>query len=237
MPVESNYWARVQKGLVQRLVKRGDNVTAAKLLDCCLDGEWVKEDWGVTYYKFRLLAQESGYDYLLGKTEEIVESLNDVLTATDDRCHSLVVGLVLPEVEDEWREHLRAALRGDRVKNQGVLVTQAPYEYAGLHYRSVTETKIAAALDRAKVLYLPLPVVCYHGKQREPDFLVRSPSGHWGILEVQGEPYHPASTAAQDHERARGFRHFGIPVEFYDAERCYADPDAVVKDFLAIIAK
>jgi hypothetical protein len=57
--------------------------------------------------------------------------------------------------------------------------------------------------------------------------------GKWGILEVMGETYHPASTAMQDHDRARLFKDYGINcMEFYEAKRCMKDPKSVVEDFL-----
>ena len=68
--------------------------------------------------------------------------------------------------------------------------------------------------------------------KKEPDFLVCL-NGKWGILEVMGETFHPSATAIRDHDRARLFKDYGLVViEFYDASRCYSDPEAVVDDFL-----
>lgn len=66
--------------------------------------------------------------------------------------------------------------------------------------------------------------------KREPDFLVCQ-NGKWGILEVMGAEYHPDAT--KDHDRARLFKDYGLTyIEFYNANRCYNDPEGVVGDFL-----
>ena len=70
---------------------------------------------------------------------------------------------------------------------------------------------------------------------REPDFLVCL-GGKWGILEVDGEPFHPASRTVEDHERDRLFKQHGIRVvEHFDATKCYEAPQTVVKKFLEIL--
>ncbi len=70
---------------------------------------------------------------------------------------------------------------------------------------------------------------------REPDFLVCL-GGKWGILEVDGEPFHPASRTVEDHERHRLFKQHGIRVvEHFDATKCYEAPQTVVKKFLEIL--
>lgn len=122
------------------------------------------------------------------------------------------------------------------LSNQGI---GAKVEWQRLRFRSISEKKIAEALDRTGVLYFPnciarlnIPEYPNGRGNREPDFLVCD-KGRWGILEVDGEPFHPASRAAQDHERDRLFRSYGILlVERFDANRCYKQPDLVVKEFL-----
>lgn len=232
-----DYWQRVQKGLVQRLAIKGEGNTALAILNSELTGDWSYEDWGLNYYGIRVISQQIDFDYLQPNEENLQETINKILNGTVERCSSVTICLPLPELEDDWKDNLRSVLRGEKVVNQGVLVSPAPHEYEGLYFRSKTEIQISKALDKAQVVYFPLPVACYNRKHREPDFLVVSRSGKWDILEVQGEPYHPASTATRDHERARAFKRFGIPVEFYDADRCYSDPDGVVRDFLGVISK
>jgi len=68
--------------------------------------------------------------------------------------------------------------------------------------------------------------------KKETDFLICS-NGKWGLLEVMGEAFHPSATAIKDHDRARLFKDYGLVViEFYDATRCYNQPEVVVDDFL-----
>src|SRR5260221_568731 len=94
-------------------------------------------------------------------------------------------------------------------------------------------------LDHAGVLYLAnckarlgLPDARLN---REPDFLVCH-NGKWGMLEGDGEPFHPPSRTVQDHERDRLFKQHGIrAVEHFDATACYETPQAVVKKFLDIL--
>lgn len=116
---------------------------------------------------------------------------------------------------------------------------QTRREWHGLRFRSESELRIAQALERAGVLFLPNckvrlgPVA---GRTtREPDFLICS-HGQWGVLEVDGEPYHPAERTATEHERDRLLKQHGIRVvEHFDAARCFATPDAVVCEFLALL--
>jgi hypothetical protein len=116
-----------------------------------------------------------------------------------------------------------------------MLAAKGPLEHDGLRFRSWTETRIYDALKRRPVLFFPNPAAVLGGgqeEQREPDFLICF-QGKWGLLEVMGEPYHPAATAMKDHERARSFRDFGLRIaEFYAAARCFGEPEAVVEDFL-----
>lgn len=123
--------------------------------------------------------------------------------------------------------------------NTGSLVSDAPIAHDGLRFRSRTETRIYDALKRKKVLFFPNATAVLGGgpEKREPDFLICQ-DGKWGILEVMGEPYHPGATAMRDHDRARLFKDYGLlTVEFYDAARCFNEPDQVINDFLSRLAR
>jgi hypothetical protein len=129
-------------------------------------------------------------------------------------------------------------ISNNEITNQGV---KAPYEWNNLYFRSKTEIKIAEALDRAGVLYYPnckARLNTPEGRNgRESDFLVFH-IGKWGILEVDGEPWHPPSRTVHDHERDRLFKAHGIRiVEHYDATRCWNQPDKVVQEFLEILSQ
>jgi uncharacterized protein YjbI with pentapeptide repeats len=122
-----------------------------------------------------------------------------------------------------------------KASNQGI---NAPHEWKGFYFRSKTEIKIAEALDRANVLFYPNSKARLNEGgvriNKESDFLVFQ-AGKFGILEVDGRPYH--QTAADDHERDRLFKRYGIRViERFDANRCWKEADKVVQEFLEILS-
>lgn len=144
----------------------------------------------------------------------------------------------LIDIDPDWRMELLEIARGRGVHNQAA-DAQNVRLWSNLRFRSESEVHIARALDEAKVLYLPnCRVRLGTGLQRqnrEADFLVCY-EGQWGILEVDGEPFHPPSRTVQDHERDRLFRSHGVRVvEHFDASRCFQEPRAVVEEFLAIL--
>ena len=102
-------------------------------------------------------------------------------------------------------------------------------------FQSETETRIAKALSEAHVLFFPLPAAVAGVQKKEPDFVVCA-DGKWGILEVQGDEFHPPETAAKEHERGRWFQNYGVKVfQIYSATRCYSNPDEVVAEFLKLL--
>jgi uracil-DNA glycosylase family 4 len=124
--------------------------------------------------------------------------------------------------------------------NQGVAFTgdQSLLEWEGLRFRSRSEIKIAQALDRKRVLFFPncrARLGLDDRQTREADFLVCY-RGRWGLLEVDGEPFHPPSRTVADHARDRLFKEHGIRlVEHFDASECFQNPDEVVRRFLALL--
>jgi hypothetical protein len=115
----------------------------------------------------------------------------------------------------------------------------APRMWSGMRFRSESELRLAQALDGAGVLFFPDALARLgppHARQnREADFLVCW-QGAWGILEVDGEPFHGHDRAGTDVERDQLFRQHGLEViEHVDAARCFATPDRVVEEFLAIL--
>ncbi len=149
------------------------------------------------------------------------------------------VRMAVGDVFPEWRETYLTSLRGDNDPlNEAVVATaSAIFNWNGLRFRSRTEAVLAAALAKAKVLFFPLPAAVSELIKREPDFLI-CVDGKWGILEIHGEPFHPPETAAKESDRRRWFVQKGIKVmEFYDATRCYRDPDGVVREFLTILKR
>src|SRR5207249_11659060 len=93
---------------------------------------------------------------------------------------------------------------------------KAAWTWNNLRFRSASETKIAAALDKVQgVWFLPncrgRVGAPEDRKNREADFLVCH-KGKWGILEVDGEAFHPPSRTTEDHERDRLFKLHGMIV-------------------------
>ncbi len=187
-------------------------------------------------------ATEARYlDPTTGIREDICAALRDALPPG-----TWIEGLVLHVVPDEastaspppgWSAPPRAPSDED-VHNQATGF-QTRREWQNLRFRSESELRIAQALERAGVLFLPnckARLGPATGRTtREPDFLICS-HGKWGILEVDGEPYHPPKRTAAEHERDRLFKQHGVwVVEHFDASRCFATPDAVVQEFLAIL--
>ncbi len=145
-----------------------------------------------------------------------------------------------PQFGPQWREQLLEAARGSSVHNQAADVERVII-WKGLRFRSNAEVRIADALDHAKVLFFPncrARLNTPSGRDnKEADFLICQ-DGKWGVLEVDGAPFHPPSMAAQDHERQRLFRHHGILVfERFTANRCWEHPNEVASEFLSILAK
>lgn len=115
----------------------------------------------------------------------------------------------------------------------------APRMWSGIRFRSESELRIAQALDRAGVLFVPgaLARLGLRGarQNREADFLVCA-EGVWGILEVDGAPFHPDAQRDLDAARDHLFAQHGIGIIHHvDAARCFATPDAVVVEFLAML--
>jgi hypothetical protein len=147
--------------------------------------------------------------------------------------------LLLNITGEAWRLEVELTEPDCLSSNAGTIVEPGPVIHDGLHFRSKTETRIYDVLKARKVLFFPNPaaVLGGDGRKKEPDFLICL-DGKWGILEVMGDPYHNGLTAVADHDRARIFKDYGILViEFYDAARCYNNPEAVVDDFLRRLQK
>src|SRR5690606_25564618 len=118
------------------------------------------------------------------------------------------------------RAELEGIARGKTVSNN-----QGKYTWRYLNFASQTEIRIAQALDAVGVLFFPNSKARLNGpdgrENRIPDFLVCK-DGKWGILEVDGEEWHPATRAVHDHARDRYFVKHGIRVvQHFDATDCY----------------
>jgi hypothetical protein len=174
-----------------------------------------------------------------GESRLIFEALAAALPYDENLSH--VEARATVHVPDpNWRTELLELAKGKGVSNQAS-GADTHHLWQRFKFRSATEIKIAEALDRAGVLFFPLPkarVVTESGRMNvEPDFVVCH-EGRWGILEVDGEPFHPAERSAIEHDRDRLFRRHGVVcVERFDAKRCYANPDKTVEEFLLLMVK
>jgi hypothetical protein len=117
------------------------------------------------------------------------------------------------------------------------------FHWKGLRFRSPAEIKIAEALDRAGVLYLPNCMARLNTpegrKNKEADFLVCCETKRgfkWGIIEVDGR-YHTAYRRVEEQQRERVFEHSGVRVYRFDAKRCHDQPDNVVREFIELLDK
>lgn len=143
-------------------------------------------------------------------------------------------------IGEGWRAELLERARGLGIDNQGIPVDSEHLRtWNNLRFRSESEVKIAGALDEAGALYWPncksrlgKPT---ERRNLEADFLVCW-RGKWGILEVDGEPFHPPERRTQEQERDRGFHLSGVKVvQHFDADRCYRHPRDVVRSFLMVL--
>lgn len=158
----------------------------------------------------------------------------------DTYIRHLTVHAELIDIDSDWRTELLEIARGKGVHNQAVMAKSARI-WKNLRFRSQSEVRIAQALDRMDVLFLPNCMARLGSvagrRNREADFLICY-EGKWGILEVDGEPFHPPTRTVKDHERDRLFRSHGIlVVEHFDASECYKNPEEVVGTFLKILKR
>lgn len=121
------------------------------------------------------------------------------------------------------------------VGNQASIAGLACYADGGLRFRSRSEMLFARELRRRDLPFLALPAYSWHGRLREPDFIVLV-GGRPYAVEIHGAPYHPSGRTAIDYERDLIYRLAGIDVVVLDAERIRNDPSAAVDVVLSIAA-
>lgn len=242
LPTPDEQIASAAKFLIE-----GDDDEAASIILACqvADVRVVRTDrWDgrFTYeVEIDLSGPRAAFDAIKDRDNPIYEKVLAALSAVQEHnCHVAGVDIRTERmtVDPDWRQELIEIARGGRVHNQAATAKNFRL-WQNLRFRSATEVKIAEALDRAGVLFLPLCIARLNGPRgrlnREPDFLVCK-DGKWGILEVDGEPYHPPQRTVHDHERDRLFQRHGIRLaQHYDSTDCYMTPDNVVAGFLALL--
>lgn len=211
---------------------------ASLLLSCSLSADIVDFD---NHVGIELTGSRAAYTTFKDDkhpiTKTVHEALSAVLPAFFHLCEVHVRGQLVT-IDPSWRVELQEIARGRSVHNQAVEAANVVV-WNNLRFRSESEKRIAAVLDRAGVLFFPNCMARLNTtegrRNREPDFLICH-EGRWGILEVDGPDFHPS--AAKDHERDRLFRAHGVRlIEHFPANSCFETPDAVVKRFLELLAK
>jgi hypothetical protein len=255
---------RLMASAVKFLIDGKEEKAASLLLSCALNCEEVvelEEEYRRTV--IRLTAPRAIYEWLtpLNANDEYYSpefrarfSLEEqekfvIGDAIREAFHALLGVYVFFSIRasyitmtEHWREELLALIRGDTVTNQGLpFGPQHPVlTWNNLRFRSASEIRIAEALERAQVLFLPNCMARLgfsHRENREADFLICH-KGKWGILEVDHPFTHPPSRKVHDDERARLFKAHGIRlVEHFDAGNCLEDADGIVRRFLYLLGQ
>lgn len=221
---------------------------ASVLLSCSLEFWQSGDTWYVgdeTHHALhvKLTGPRAAYDILTDPTHPTTEAIRRALAAVlpeQTYVKHFTVHVEHIPIDPNWREELLQIARGLGVHNQAAQ-GRALRIWNNLYFRSQSEIRIAEALDRAGVLFFPncrgrlsSGTAC---ENREADFLICH-DGKWGILEVDGEPFHPPSRTVQDHARDRAFRERGVRlVEHFDATECYERADEVVARFLGLLER
>jgi hypothetical protein len=233
------------------LIDGGEEDAAHVLLSCSIafdlteDVDFYNQPKGTYYGDVHIQGPRSAYNVLNDEGNPISESIIHAIKAvTPDhiRLSRFIIKAEIIDIDPNWRNELLEIARGRGVHNQLADLEQARVRiWNNLRFRSQSEVRLAIALDRAGVLFLPNcrgRLNTPHGREnREADFLVCC-EGKWGILEVDGEPFHPPSRTVQDHERDRLFKAHGIRVvEHFDASECFENALKVVERFLEILRR
>jgi hypothetical protein len=241
---------RILANAVQFLIDGHEEDAANVLLSCSLTiTETDRTQWSngdlCKELTITLVGPRAAYDILYYGGEPTPQAIRYALNAVLPPL--TCVGSIVPraermDIDANWRAQMLEIARGKGVHNQGCEINSGQmFTWNGLRFRSLSEVHIAQSLQRAGLLFLPNCMARLRGpdgpENKEADFLVCC-NGTWGLLEVDGEPFHPPSRVAWDHARDRLFRGHGIKVvEHFDATECYRDPDGVVVRFLEILRK
>jgi hypothetical protein len=214
--------------------------------------EWEDGDWiSAWVYRARLAGPRSAYNTLRDGSNPVTSAIQSAFSIV---LRSRPLGLPSDAVVQfwlepryelqkianaDWRREVAGGADTSVVTNQGTPMKQVELrQWNYLKFRSESEVRIATALDRFQVLFLPNCMARMGISERfnrEADFLVCL-GGKWGILEVDGKPFHPAERTAEAHDRDRIFRAHGIKVvEHFDADDCFEDAEGVVKKFLYLL--
>ncbi len=112
------------------------------------------------------------------------------------------------------------------------------YSWNGYNLRSEEHVKIASALERIGILFIPNPklrLTTSEGRDnQEFDFMIMH-QGKWGILQINGEELPPELV---NYEENRLLQYHGIRLVYNcDVTRCGGEPDRVVQEFLETLSQ
>ena len=234
---------RIHASAVQFLIQENEKDAATAFLACTFElSEWESE-LNYTQYTALLRGPRWVYEVIRDENHPTTQAIHKALDAImpwDCSVKRVLMRANLIDVEPDWKVQMLDIALGKEVHNQGIAINnRATMIWQGLRFRSESEKRVAEALDRASVLFLPnclARLTTPEGRKRkEPDFVICH-QGRWGILEVDGEPYHPPSRTTDDHKRDQDFYAHGVHlVLHFDAAECYQQPDRVVKRFLDLL--
>jgi hypothetical protein len=244
LPSPSVLQASAARFLIDGAEGDAANVLLACELDLWASGDtWYAGDEALLAVHVSLAGPRAAHEILNNDSHPVSQAIRRAIEAVFPAglyIRHYTVHAQLIEIDPDWRTELLEIARGKGIHNQTRQNMQGLI-WKNLGFRSKSEVCIAQALDRVGVLYLPNCLARLDApdrrKNREADFLVCA-DGKWGILEVDGEPFHPPSRTVQDHERDRLFRLHGVRVvEHFDASECFNHPDQVVAKFLELLWK
>lgn len=243
---EVSFDEKMHASAVHFLISENEKEAALALLSCEVDLEIGYNSWSGNSFNLYLRGPRHIYEALQNIVDEesgigqsIQNAFNAVLPAQD------YIGKIIPlasliDVEPDWKSQMFDIAQGKEVHNQGIEIkNRATVLWKNLRFRSETEKRIAEALERANVLFIPNCLARLNSpdgrETKEADFIVCN-KGKWGIIEVDGEPYHPPSRTTQDHKKDQNFYAHGVKlILHFDATECYHQPDKVVKRFLQLL--
>lgn len=231
--------------LAVRFLLDGHEKAAANLLLQCRLEDYERGNYDTGRWTDLVIrAKRQVYDVLKDSSHPLSGAVHNALYAVNPSFLPIHIQ-VEPDVKtvsaSDWRDlFVEEIQKTDGPHNQAAEVWSSEIAtWERLRFRSQTEIKIAITLDSVGVFFLPNcrgrvgPM--NERKSVEADFVILY-KGKLGILEVDG-PTH-GGAAAKDHRQDALFLHNGVSlVQRYEASRCYADPDGVVKEFLALLEK
>ena len=230
------------------LVDGGEEDAASVLLSCSLEfwrsgDTWYVGDETHAALHVTLTGARAAYEILNDSSHPTTRAIRRALEAVlPDQTYvkHFTVRAQHVSIDPNWRDELLQIARGVGVHNQAAQ-GRALRIWKNLYFRSQSEIRIAEALDRAGVLFFPncrgrlgQPA---SRENREADFLICR-DGKWGILEVDGEPFHPPSRTVQDHARDPHSGNSGsASLSTSMRPSVFERPDEVVGRFLRLLER